>query len=794
MIPDIRQAVRGLRQQPGFAVLAIIIVALGAGANATIFSVVRAVLIEPLPFTRPDRLVTVAPAGFISNADVQFLRARAHVFATVASSSPGWTMSMIGAGDPLRVTATKTSANLFDVLGAKAHLGRVFVEGEDIPGRHRVAVLSYALWQSRFGADTTVIGRVITLEDAPHQIIGVMAPDFEVLGRDAELWMPLPFDPASPFWKGTVAQGIARLRDGVDVNAANRELQSLLPDWRRDVGYERDWGAQMIAAPLREVALGDVRRSLLVLTGAVLLVVVLTAANVGTLLLSRQVARRRESAVRAALGASMWRLATDAAVESLVLAVAGTLAGLAIAWLTLPVLVSLLPPEMPRLAAIRVNGAVLGTVLATSALAVLTFGVLPAVFAVRPELQPLLRIGAQSQPRAARRSLDALVVTQVSLAVVLGVAAALMGQSLLALQRVDPGFDPAHVLTLKLQPSRRRAPDRQRAAAYYDAMIAQVGALAGVTHVGAINHLPLSGYNWVTTIKRDDRPLPPGVSAPTAGWRMIEGPYFESMKIPLLAGRSFDEHDGSTSSAVAIVNEAFATKFFGSVNDALGRSVRTGSARGEEAPTIVGIVGNVRHVALAREPAPELYRPIGQSFPIAMALTVRTIGAPGAIAAAVRQAVWAVDPTVPIADMTPLQTQLRESLGRPRLLAFLLVVFAATGLAILLTGVYGVVAYTTERRGRELAIRLALGAAPRSVAKLVVRQGLVYAAAGLALGMPVAFAATRVLRGLLFGIEPRDPATFAALSLLITAATLVATIAPAHRAWRLDPVATLNRE
>jgi putative ABC transport system permease protein len=791
---DVRLALRSFRRQPGFTALAVLVVALGAGANAAVFSVVKAVLLEPLPYLQPHELVAVWPQGFVSNADVDFMRSRSHTLADVGASSPGWTMSLLGAGDPQRVTATKTSANLFNMLGVRPMIGRVFADGEDHPGRTRVAILSYALWQSTFASDPAVVGRVVTLEGAPHEIIGVMSSDFELLGRDAELWMPLPFDRTSPFWNGTVAHGLARLREGTTLDDAGRELRSLLPEWRRTLGYEQDWGQASVAAPLRDVVIGDVREPLLVLVGAVGLIVMLTAANLGTLLLGRHVGRRREMAVRGALGASAWRLVRQTAAESLVLAAGGALAGAIAARLTLPALATLLPPEMPRVAAIDIDPFVLLAVVLSSIVSVLGFGTLPSLLAVRPDLQPLLRLGAQSETRAGRRTLDMLVIGQVALAIVLGIGAALMVRSLIALHRVDAGFAPEHVLTLKLQPSHGRAFGVDRSARYYEQMLERVGAVHGVVQAGAINHLPLSGYNWVASVRIDEQPLPPGVSPPRSGWRMIHGGYFETMGIRLLVGRTFSKHDSQASQPVAVVNEPFAVRFFGSAAAAVGRTIRTDSASGDQQVAIVGVVNGVRHAGLAIEPAPEFYRPYVQSFVLPLAIVVRTTGAPTAVVAAVRQAVWSVDPAVPIADMLPLSTLLRDSLGRPRLLATLLLVFAGVGLAVVLCGVYGVVAYTVRRREREMGIRLALGAAPASVGRLVVGQGVGYACAGLVIGVPVAFAATGFMQGVLFGIQPRDAATFAALSGLVSMATVAATFFPAWRARRVDPATVLRSE
>jgi predicted permease len=794
MASDVRAALRGLRQHPGFAALAIAIVGLASGANAVVYPVVRAVLLEPLPFTEPDRLTSIAPNGFVSNADVDFLRARARAFEAVAAFSPGWTMTLDGAGEPARVTADKTSANLFDTLGVRPLLGRTFAPDEDAPGRAHVAILSYRLWRTQFAADPHVVGRTVMLEDAPHQIIGVMGREFELFGREAELWMPLPFDPTSPFWKGTVSRAIGRLRAGVHPQMATDELRALLPAWQRELDYPTDWGHQMNVAPLRDTIVGDARLSLVVLATAVGVVLILTAANLGTLLLGRQIGRRRESAVRAALGASTIDIFRQTLVETLVLGVAGTLTGVAVAWLALPAIAHAIPPEIPRQAAIRIDAGVFGVVLAMSCTAAIVFGVLPSLWFARPSHE-FLRAGSTQTPGpGARRSLDALVIGQVGASVVLAAAATLTMRSLVALQHVDPGFVPQHVLTLKLQPSRDHVRTAGEASRYYGDVMARVAAIAGVERVGAINHLPLSGFSWMTSITRDDRPLPPGVSPPNAGWRMIAGAYFDAMRIPLIAGRTFDGRDDATAPAVAVVNDVFARRFFEDARSAVGRTIRTGSARSTELVTIVGVVGNVRHVSLMRPPEPELYRPIGQSFPIAAALVIRTSVAPESVAASVRRAVRSIDGTVPIADMASLPVLLQRTLGRPRFIALLLALFAGAGLAILLTGVYGVVAYTAGRRQREIGIRLALGAAPRNVAQLILRQGSLYAIAGVGVGAPIATVGAGFMRGVLFGVQPRDPVAIATLCLVVGGATIAATAPAALRAINLNPTSVLKSE
>jgi predicted permease len=797
MLTDLRLALRMFRRAPGFSAIAVLVIALGAGANATVFSVVRAVLIEPLPFAAPDRLVSIWPGTFLSNGDLEFARERTRTLAAIAAVSPGWSVSMTGAGDPVRWTAAKVSANLFDVLGATPLLGRTLHAGEDLPGRTRVIVLSHAAWQSQFAGDQRVIGRTISVEGAPHQVVGVMRPDFELLGRRADVWMPFPFDRSSSQWKMRAAQGIARLADGVDAGAAGTELRSLAPDWRQALGYGTEWGRDAAAEPVRATSIGETRDPLLLLAGAVGLIVLLTATNLGTLLMGRHVGRLRELGMRTALGATRARIIRQALVESGVLAIAGAAAGAIAAWLALPAFIALLPADMPRLAAIAVDVPVLATVVMVSVIAVLVFGVAPTLIADRPgRLTASLRveIGRASGPGpAARRALHVLVVGQVALATVIGAGALLMARSLSALGNVPPGFDPERVLTLKIQPSGPDARELSRAVEYYRRVMNAVSAVPGVLQVGAINHLPLSGYNWVAPVRAGDQPLAPGSTPPRISWRMIDGPYFTAMTIPIRAGRAFTDLDGPASEQVAIVNDAFAERFFGSPAAAVGRIIQIGFGPTETASTVVGVVGSVRHTSLAEAPAPEFYRPLAQTLPVAVAVVAKTAGRPDGVAPAVRQAVWSVNRDVPIADMQPLASVLASTLGRPRLMAVVLTVFGLVGLAVVICGVYGVTAYFVRLRQKEMGIRLALGAAPADVGRLVLGQGLAYALAGLGIGLPAALAASALIRSLLYGTSPADPLTFVALAAVILAASISATLVPALRARRVNPASVLRQ-
>ena len=794
MFTDLRLALRLFRRAPGFSAIAVLVIALGAGANATVFSVVRAVLIEPLPFAAPDRLVSIWPGTFLSNGDLEFARQRTRRLAAIAAVSPGWSVSMTGAGDPVRWTAAKVSANLFDVLGAAPLLGRTFAVGEDLPGRTRVIVLSHAAWQSQLAGDPRVIGRAISVEGAPHQIVGVMRPDFELLGRRADVWMPFPFDRAGSQWTMRASQGVARLADGVDAAAAGTELRSLAVDWRQSLGYGSEWGRDGAIEPLRATSIGATRDPLLLLAGAVGLIVLLTATNLGTLLMGRHVGRLREMGMRTALGATRARIVRQAVVESGVLAIAGAAAGAIAAWLALPAFIALLPADMPRIAAIAVDVPVLAAVVMVSVFAVLVFGVGPTLLADRPgRLTASLRVAASSPGPAARRALHLLVVGQVALATVIGAGALLMARSLSALGDVPPGFDPERVLTLKIQPAGPDAREVGRAVDYYRRVMTAVAAVPGVLQVGAINHLPLSGYNWVAPVRPGDQPIAPGSTPPRISWRMIDGSYFTAMTIPIRAGRAFTDLDGPLSEQVAIVNDAFAERFFGSPAAAVGRIIQIGFGQTETATTVIGVVGSVRHVSLAEAPAPEFYRPLAQTLPVAVALVAKTAGPPDGVAPAVRRAVWSVNRDVPIADMQPLASVLGSTLGRPRLMTIVLAVFGLVGLAVVICGVYGVAAYFVRLRQKEMGIRLALGAAPADVARLVLGQGLAYALAGLGVGLPAALAASALIRNLLYGTSPGDPLTFVTLTAMILAATVCATLVPALRARRVNPASVLRQ-
>lgn len=789
-------AVRNIFRRPGFAFVAIALLALGAGANAAVFSVVRGVLLRPLPYPDPDRLVAVAPNVFISNEDVDYWRNRTRSFEEIAALSPGWMMGLAAdGGEPIKVTGARVSDNLFRALGASAMLGRVIEPGESVQGKHRVAVLSFDLWRSRFASDPNVIGRTIQLDQEPHTIVGVMPKGFEVFEAGTDLWSPLPWLPGNGQFKATFSLALGRLTRGVSVEAASKEIIDLIPAMRKDLARPNDWGRTLHVQSLQESITGDVRPALLILLGAVGLILTLAAVNLGTLVLGRSIERMNEIALRTALGASRGRLVKQILTEQGVLAVCGAIAGIGLARIALPALIARIPAEVPRVGQITLDWQVLATVFATSVAVAILVALIPAAITARPSLQPLLRQSRVTDTPARRRALGSLVAVQIALAIVLGIGSMLMLRSLWNLQHVDPGFDPNNVLTFRLQTtSKYRA--LTNGLPYLEQVRARVAALPGVVDVGIVAHMPMSGYAWTTNARRSDQPLAPGEQAPSVGWRFVHGRYFETMKIPLKLGRLFADSDVTNSTAVTLVNEAFAKKFFGDATSAVGRMLvlRSGRTGQDEPVQIVGVVGDVRHVSLDKPPAPEIYRPLTQTFMFPMAMVARTQGPPSQIAAAVRQIGFEVDPVVPVAEMQPYTTLIAGTLGRPRLVGYLLTIFAAAGLTLGLVGVYGVVAYRVRQREREIGIRLALGANPSRMAKTVVAQGARYACAGVVVGVPAAFALSRLMGSLLFGVTTHDPVTFVMLPLSIVSITTLACYLPARRASRIDPVLAIRND
>ena len=799
---DLTLAVRNLLRRPAYTVTALLLLALGAGANAAVFSVVRGVLLRPLPYQEPQELVMVWPDTFVNNEDLTFWRDRTHGFEQIAAISPGWMMSLVVPGlEPVKVTGARTSDNFFTTLGVRAARGQMLKPGDANAGAPKVAVISSQLHERHFAGDPAIVGKHVALEGVDYEVIGVMPREFEFREPGTDVWTPLPFVPGGAQNRTQFSLAFARLRPGVTVEQAHTELQQLTPAMRDAMKKTADWGREGRVLGMQESVTGDVRPTLLILLGAVGLILLLAAVNLGTLVLSRSLERAREMAVRTALGATRGRLLQQFVTEQAVLASAGAIAGLVLAWLALPVLVSRIPPEMPRQNEIALDVVVFVAVFAVTVLVSIVMALVPVAAAARPALQPLLKQNQSTDTPARRRALGTLVTSQVALAVVLGIGAGLMLRTLWNLQNVDPGFSAANVLTFRLQTTSKPM-NLTTGMSYFDDVLGRIRAMPEVRDVGAIQHLPMSGYNWTAGVWRPENPPAPGAQRPQAIWRFTGWDYFRTMGIAMRAGRAFTDQDRIDSPAVAIINESLAHREFGSAEAAVGRRLISFIVGKEQPVEVAGVVADVRFQSLDKPSEPEMYRPLAQTFMFPMAFVVKTDSASAReasarqarIAAAIRQAAFAVDPTIAVAEVQPLQSLIAGTLGKPRLLAMLLSVFAAVGLSLGVIGVYGVVAYRVRQQEREFGIRLALGAGPARIARNVARQGAFYAATGLAVGLPVAWLLTRLMDSVLFGVTTHDVATFTALPVTVTVATLLACAVPAWRAASVSPMKTMRGE
>jgi putative ABC transport system permease protein len=791
VLTDIRLALRSLLRAPAFTPATIVTLALAAGANAAIFAVVYGVLIKPLPFADPDRVVAVWPGHFQSTVDMLYTREHARTLSSVAAVAPGWTMSLTGSGEPAKMTVARVSANLFATLGVEALLGRAFSDGADQPGSENVVVLDHAFWMRRFGGDPKVVGRSVRIDGDAVRIVAVMPATFQVFGLRTDAYTPFPVDRSAWYYRISTSLLAARLAPGVTIEQAHSEYRTLTQMLRRERKYADQYGRDAAIVDMRTALVGSSRRSLLVLAAAVALILLIAGANVGTLQLTRAAARSRDVAIRSALGASRARIARQLLAENAVLALAGGMLGVTVAVALLPLLVALLPADTPRVHEIGVDPVVSAGVLAAAVFVGLAVGILPAGAATRLRTAILLRTVSSSEGPGAKRTRAFLVSAEIALAVVLTIGAGLMLQTLWKLQQVDTGFSPRGVLTLHAQPSGARYRTLS-IADYYANVLERIRALPGVTSAGAIQHLPFSGYSWSIPFLAEGQVASPGSPPPSAGTRIVTPGYFAAIGQPILAGRDVERADAARSDVV-IVNELLATRHYGSVNAAIGRVLRLRSAQGSYTPlTIVGVVANVRHDAVTSAPVPEVYTSISEHSINAMMIAVRVDGDPLAVAAAVREAVWSIDRDVPLSDIETLDAKIGKSLGHPRLLLTLLGAFAALGALLALVGVYGVVAYSVAQRWRELGIMIALGAERARIVRSVLREAVLYGAAGLIVGMPAALVATRLLRTLIFGVRPTDPPTYLAVACATMITVVAAAALPAIRASRVDPVTALK--
>jgi putative ABC transport system permease protein len=807
-LQDLRYGARLLAKNRGFAAAAVLSLALGIGANTAIFSVVNAVLLQPMPFAEPERLVVVwgentaenERRNQVSATDIADVRTQNTVFEEVATFG-NWTPAISGDGAPERIPGMQVGDGYFDVMKATPALGRLFVPEEQEEGKDFVIVLSHGLWQRRFAGDPAIVGRTITLNNHPYTVVGVLPADFSSLpstlvGPAAELYRPVaePYDDTQR--DARHLRAIARLKPSVSLESAQAELDIIAARLAAEHPDE-DMGNKYHPVLLREDTVGNVRPALLTLLGAVAFVLLITCANVGNLLLARSIGRRKEIAIRATLGASRWRLARQVLTESVLLALVGGIAGLLLAVWGTSLVAKLGERVLPSLAQVDVDWTVLGFTLVVSVVAGLAFGAAPALHAAKPDLGDSLKDGGRTSTSGGARGRlrGALVVVETALALVLLVCAGLLLRSVGELRGVDPGFDPRNVLTMNVSLPSAKYPDAPARMTFYDRLVENARALPGVEEAGITSVLPVSSNFDSRGIEVEGRTYGPGEEPSPDAYFVTPG-YLRALAISVLQGRTLTQEDTATSVPVALVSETMARRLWPG-DDALGKRFRLGGGLpGQERPwrTVVGVVADVRRKGLDIESEPAFYVPYAQ-FPLPfMTLTVRTTGDPAASVSAVRREIAALDPDQAVFGVATMESLVNDSMGVRRFATFLLGLFAAVALALAAIGIYGVISYGVSQRTHEIGVRMALGAQSGDVVRLVVGQGLGLSVAGVVVGLGLAYAMTRLLSGLLFGVSATDPTTFAATAGLLVAVAIVASAVPAWRAARVDPTRALRGE
>ena len=808
---DIRYGVRLLIKTPGFTAIAVIALALGIGANTAIFSVVNALVFSPLLFADADRLVQVwgtnaqLPAEFanhheVSPGDVAAWRTRTNVFEDIALYRHT-SFNLTGVGEPERFEGARISGGFFAVLGAATLVGRTVQPEDDRPEAARVVVLSHGLWQRRFGGDPGVVGQSLTLNGEPYAVIGVLSPDFKLphVGT-AAFWTPFAFNAEQAVaHRNRNLYAIARLKPNVTLEQAQVEVSAVSAQIAQsNPETSEGWGGRLV--PLQEEVTRLYRSAMLILLGAVALVLLIACANVANLLLMRAAGRGREMAVRAALGANRWRLIRQLVVESLLLALLGGAVGLLIAMWGMDMITAAIPAEMrnfiPRYQEIGISGETLAFAFVISVVASVIFGLAPALHASRPDLNEALKEGSGKTAGGARqqRLRGLLVVSEVALALILLISASLLIKSFVRLQQVDLGFDAESLLTAKVDLPQAGYASPDQITAFYDRALEEMSRMPGALSVGAINRLPLGGSNTGTTFAIEGRPQAPDEEPLAARIRMISDGYFQAMRTPLIAGRQLATGDRANAPLVVVVNETMARRFFRSAAEAVGQRVVV-SRGGVSAPReIVGVVQDVKYSAPAEQAGAQIYVPYAQLPDRSMSLVIRTAGDPAALAPALRNAIWVVDPNQPISDIRPMPEIVAENLTASRMTSAMLGVFAGIATLLAALGIYGVISYSVAQRTHEIGIRLALGAGQRDIVKMVVGQGLALAGIGVAMGLAGAFAMTRSLSSLLYGVSGTDPAIFIGVTLVLIVVAFVASYFPARRATRVDPMVALRYE
>ena len=807
LIKDLKYGFRMLSKTPGSTLAAILALALGIGANSAIFSVVDGVLLRPLRYKDPDRLVVVWETKLskgileerVSPPDYRDWLAQQRVFDQLAAlrAQPA---VLTGGQLPERVETALVSSSIFDVLGVKPALGRSFSPDEDQPGRNRVAVLSYGLWQRRFGGDASILGRNVTVDGNSFTVIGITPPGFRLLDTPSELWMPYTLDAKELSQRGFhTLQVIGRLKPGISTQQAESEMRSIAGRIEQQFAdTNAGWSTKIVA--LRDQLVGNIGPTLWTLLTAVVFVLLIACANVANLLLARAGSREKEIALRTALGANPARLVRQLLTESVLLALAGGSLGLALAAWSIAALGQFGPANLPRLHEIAIDWRVLAFTLLVSLATGIIFGLVPALSSVRSDLNSILKTSGRGTTgtRSRARLRNGLVVSEIASCVVLLVGAGLLIRSFANLESVQPGFRADHVLTMQMELPEIRY-SGLKVALFYKQLLDRLQSMSGIQYVGVARNLPLSGADASLNFIVENRPVESTAEQSRAKYRAASAGYFAALGIPLVRGRYFDPSDGEKTQGVVVINNTMARRFWPG-EDPIGKRMKAGFD-GSQWCTIVGIIGDIRHTGLDAPVNPEMYYQYQQIPPElmtfvegTMTLVLRTNADPNSMIAAVRGEVQKLDADLAVFNVKSMQELVGGSLAQPRFRTLLLAVFAGVALVLAAIGLYGVIAYAVTQRTNELGVRMALGAQKGDVLKLVVGQGGRLALLGISIGLVLALGLMRIISQLLFGVNASDPLTFAATAVVILAIALAASYVPALRAIQVDPVIALRYE
>ena len=810
LFQDLRYGVRMLLKQPGFTVVAVVALALGIGANTAIFSVVNAILLRPFNYKDSERLVQIShnypkldlKAG-VSASGYTHYREHGESFEEV-SAGTGWPVNLTDAGDPERLQGMAVTHTFFPTLGAEASRGRVFSPEEDQPGHNRVVVLTDGLWKRRFGSDPNLVGNTIRLNGENYTVIGIMPADFQFgreMGQAPDLYSPIAFTPEQlnpNRWRNEFLFTVARLKPNVTIGQAQAELDTIAANVREqyfgggDANDPSSWG--LLVRSMREITVGEIRPALLMLLVAVAFVLLIACANVANLLLARAALRHKEIAIRSALGAARGRVIRQLLTESVLLAVIGGAIGLGLAYWGIGALLSLNEGGIPRSNEIGIDARVLFFTIGVSLLTGVLFGLFPAWQTSKTDLHAVLKEGGRSG--SAQRSVRGLfVVVEVAAALVLLVGAGLLLKSFQKLQEVNPGFKPDHLLTMQISLPSNRYKDPQQIDAFFAQALEKIKALPGIESAGVSTSLPMSGSGSSGSFTIEGRTVAPGEMSPWGNRWFAGATYFQTMGIPLLKGRYFDDRDVREAPQVAIIDETMERKFWAD-EDPVGKRISFGrDPQGNPIwREVVGVVGHVKQKGLEGESPVQYYIPHRQLPSAGVFLVARTAAEPSSLAGAVRGSIQSVDRELPVFRVTTMERMVSESMTQRRFAMTLLGIFAVVALILASVGLYGVMSYSVTHRTNEIGIRMALGAKVTDVLAMVVGQGMKLSLAGVGIGLVGAVALTRVMRTLLFSVSATDPLTYIVVALLLAGVSLVACYVPARRATKVDPMEALRYE